>query len=124
MIGDFGLLEMMLLLLIGVLVFGGDLPEVGRRLGRLWGSIQSYLDMIKRNLREETDDLKDSVDVDPIQPDKLYDPPEPGAEKADVPPMGEAADEALSGDDGEDEGNDRAPGDSTEDTSKNHEATE
>ncbi len=78
--GDFGLLEIIMLLLIGIVVFGGDLPAAGRKLGRLWGKVQSYLDLIKQSLREEQRNIRENMDIEPPDPDDRYNFPEPPSE--------------------------------------------
>jgi sec-independent protein translocase protein TatA len=59
--------EMMLLLLVGVLLFGRDLPDVGRKLGRTLGQfrrgLQDFKDQLDRDttIRELRDTVHDTV---------------------------------------------------------------
>lgn len=51
--GDIGLLELFLLLILGIIVFGGDLPDVARKIGFYWGKLQVFLSDVKRDLDAE-----------------------------------------------------------------------
>ncbi len=50
---DFGLLEIFVLLLLGVVVFGGDLPKVGRKLGQVWSTLRRMFLEFKQQMDNE-----------------------------------------------------------------------
>ncbi len=70
--GSFGMLEIILLVIIGVLVFGGDLPEVGRKIGRIWGKIKHYITMLQEDIEQETTTVQDRIDIEQATEEPYY----------------------------------------------------
>jgi len=70
--GSFGILEIVLLLVIGILIFGGDLPEVGRKIGRLWGKVQQYINMLQQDIEQETTTVQDRIDIEEATEEPYY----------------------------------------------------
>jgi len=58
-----GVQEMFLLLVIGLLLYGRNLPEAGRNLGRMMAKLKRGFDDFKRQLDRDTDlrEIKDSL---------------------------------------------------------------
>ncbi len=71
--GSFGLLEMCLLLLAGILIFGGDLPEVGRKIGRMWGKVRYYINQFQQDIQQETNTIQDQIEIEEADEDTFYD---------------------------------------------------
>lgn len=70
--GSFGILEITLMVVIGILVFGGDLPEVGRKIGRIWGKVQHYISMLQEDIEQETATVQDRIDIEEATEEPYY----------------------------------------------------
>lgn len=57
--------EMFLLIVIGLLLYGRNLPEAGRNLGRMAGQLKRGFDEFKRQLNEDADlrEMKRTIDA-------------------------------------------------------------
>lgn len=80
MMAFIGSTELVLAAVVGLLLFGGQLPEVMREIGKLWFSLrrslndlkrESGLDEAMRDIKRETDDLRTTSyewrkDLDPF----------------------------------------------------------
>jgi sec-independent protein translocase protein TatA len=64
--GDFfglGLVEVMLIGVVAVLLFGKDLPEMSRKAGKYLGQIRKSMQNIKQEIHSVTSDLTTEVNV-------------------------------------------------------------
>lgn len=85
-IGSIGPVEIIVILLIAIVIFGRDLPDVGRRLGKTLFQVRKGIDEIKGDFYESTADIR--KEVKSTQRDlnvMLNEPPEPVAEEVEKP---------------------------------------
>ena len=50
---SFGILEMLVIAMVALLIFGGELPDAMRSLGRAYGKLRRALDEVSKPVREE-----------------------------------------------------------------------
>lgn len=89
MLAFIGSTELLLAAVVGLLLFGGQLPEVMREIGKVWFGLrrslndlkrESGLDEAMRDIKRETDDLRTSSyewrkDMDPFAGPAKSEPP-------------------------------------------------
>jgi len=123
MVAFIGTSELMLAALVGLLLFGGKLPEVMREIGKVWFGLRRSLNDIKResglddamrDIKRETDDLRKasydwSKDLDPFAGPAKKDPAAEAKTDVDaevdptpnVEPVGRDSGEPFGNDDAE-----------------------
>lgn len=73
--GDLGIFEIILILIAGVILFGGDLPDVARKMGFYWGKLQVFVSDIKRQLDQEFQERERQKQI--VQQSQSEDQPPP-----------------------------------------------
>jgi sec-independent protein translocase protein TatB len=97
--GDIGFSEMLVILVVAILAFGKDLPQVVRKVGRFVGKARRYLldikDEVQRQIPVEDFDVRDDLrkvdhDVQNAVEDDVYHPaPDPEPAPVAEPPKPE-----------------------------------
>ena len=106
----FGFQEILLVAFVALLVFGGNLPDVMRQLGRTYGKFRQSLNELSQPVREEMRQVRevsppertpasyaeDAPDVDDASPDPTEGQPESTADPSEAQP-GERPDDSPGG---------------------------
>jgi Tat protein translocase TatB subunit len=67
---DIGFFEIMILMAIAVVVIGPkNLPKLAKAIGRGWGEFQSTFNSLKQDVLDETENLKQNVNLDALEQD-------------------------------------------------------
>ena len=89
---SFGFTEMLVVGVVALLVFGGNLPDVMRQLGRSYGKFRQGLHELSRPVREELQKVRDlppSVDISQPDAPTASEEPDDSEHPADVYPYGD-----------------------------------
>lgn len=67
---DIGFFEIMIIMAIAVVVIGPqNLPKLAKAVGRGWGEFQSTFNSLKQEVIDETESLKQNVNLDALEQD-------------------------------------------------------
>lgn len=67
---DIGFFELLIILAIAVVVIGPqNLPRLAKAIGKGWGEFQRTFDDLKKEVMDEAEDLKQSVNIDQMEQD-------------------------------------------------------
>ncbi len=67
---DIGFFEIMILMAIAVVVIGPqNLPKLAKAIGRGWGEFQNTFNSLKQDVLDETESLKQNVNLDGLEQD-------------------------------------------------------
>lgn len=67
---DIGFFEMMILMAIAVVVIGPkNLPKLAKAVGKGWGEFQNTFSSLKQEVLDETEGLKQSINMDGLEQD-------------------------------------------------------
>jgi Tat protein translocase TatB subunit len=67
---DIGFFEIMILMAIAVVVIGPkNLPKLAKAIGKGWGEFQSTFNSLKQDVLDETENLKQNVNLDALEQD-------------------------------------------------------
>jgi len=67
---DIGFFELLIIMGIAVVVIGPqNLPQLAKALGKGWGEFQATFNSLKQEVLNETDELKQSVNLDALEQD-------------------------------------------------------
>ncbi len=67
---DIGFFEIMILMAIAVVVIGPkNLPKLAKAIGRGWGEFQNTFNSLKQEVLDETENLKQNVNLDALEQD-------------------------------------------------------
>ena len=67
---DIGFFEIMILMAIAVVVIGPkNLPKLAKAIGRGWGEFQNTFNSLKQDVLDETENLKQNVNLDALEQD-------------------------------------------------------
>jgi sec-independent protein translocase protein TatB len=67
---DIGFFEIMILMAIAVVVIGPqNLPKLAKAIGRGWGEFQATFNSLKQEVIDETESLKQNVNLDGLEQD-------------------------------------------------------
>ncbi|VAX29214.1 Twin-arginine translocation protein TatB [hydrothermal vent metagenome] len=67
---DIGFFEIMILMAIAVVVIGPkNLPKLAKAIGKGWGEFQNTFNSLKQDVLDETENLKQNVNLDALEQD-------------------------------------------------------
>jgi sec-independent protein translocase protein TatB len=67
---DIGFFEIMILMAIAVVVIGPqNLPKLAKAIGKGWGEFQNTFNSLKQDVLDETENLKQNVNLDELEQD-------------------------------------------------------
>jgi len=67
---DIGFFEIMILMAIAVVVIGPqNLPKLAKAIGKGWGEFQNTFNSLKQDVLDETENLKQNVNLDGLEQD-------------------------------------------------------
>ena len=67
---DIGFFEMMIIMAIAVVIIGPkNLPKLAKAVGKGWGEFQNTFSSLKQEVMDETEGLKQSVNMDGLEQD-------------------------------------------------------
>jgi len=67
---DIGFFEIMILMAVAVVVIGPkNLPKLAKAIGRGWGEFQNTFNSLKQEVLDETENLKQNVNLDALEQD-------------------------------------------------------
>ncbi len=67
---DIGFFELLIVMAIGVVVIGPkNLPRLAKAIGRGWGEFMNTFDSLKQEVMDETEGLKQSVNMEQLEQD-------------------------------------------------------
>ncbi len=67
---DIGFFEIMILMAIAVVVIGPkNLPKLAKAIGKGWGEFQNTFNSLKQEVLDETENLKQNVNLDGLEQD-------------------------------------------------------
>lgn len=67
---DIGFFELIIIMAIAMVVIGPEnLPKLAKAAGKGWGEFQAAFEGLKKDVMDEADDLKSSVEVDQLKRD-------------------------------------------------------
>ena len=67
---DIGFFEIMILMAIAVVVIGTqNLPKLAKAIGKGWGEFQNTFNSLKQDVLDETENLKQNVNLDALEQD-------------------------------------------------------
>jgi len=78
--GNLGMPELMMIMLLALLLFGPKkLPEIGKQVGKALGEFKRASNDLKRSIQDEMDKVKEGLDPMSSDPPKPEPKPEPPA---------------------------------------------
>lgn len=67
---DIGFFELIIIMVIAVVVIGPEnLPRLAKAVGKGWGEFQAVFEGLKKDVMDETDDLRSSIKMDQLKQD-------------------------------------------------------
>jgi len=67
---DIGFFEIMILMAVAVVVIGPkNLPKLAKAIGKGWGEFQNTFNSLKQDVLDETENLKQNVNLDALEQD-------------------------------------------------------
>lgn len=77
--------ELAMIGIIAVVLFGGNLPEVAKKFGAVYGNLRRSVDEVQQQFRQAEYDVSNSMSMDDDQADLEDEPAEPSAPKFTPP---------------------------------------